>query len=121
MDHERFSLATGVLQVARNAAYQRIALAMIRGDGKHIRRFVDDDHVLIFKDDCEGSVRPHLSLLPIALLRIVANIDLVSRLDAHAGARAWLSIHANAAVVKQASRFAVGQIRHRLDDVVGAA
>ena len=51
MSHERFTLVTGMLQIVRNATDQGIALAMIGGDGKHIRRFVDDDNVLVFIDD----------------------------------------------------------------------
>ena len=51
MNHERFTLVTGMLQIVRNATDQGIALAMIGGDGKHIRRFVDDDNVLVFIDD----------------------------------------------------------------------
>jgi hypothetical protein len=55
------------------------------------------------------------------LVRVVADVDLVAGFDAHAGVVTGLAIDGDAAVVKEAGHFAVGEAGKGLDDAIDAA
>ena len=83
--------------------------------------FVDDDDVGVFVDDGEGAVGPRFFLFAVALVRVVADVDLVAGFDAHAGVVAGLAVDGDAAVVEEAGHFAVGEAGEGLDDAIDAA
>lgn len=110
MDDHRGPPPAGVLEVVRDPVLERVLLAAaFGGHGKDVGRLVDDDDLSVFVNDRKTRIGPGSLLQRVALLGIVADHNLVARLDWRARFAAGLTVEGDAVVIEQPANLVVGK------------
>lgn len=105
----------------RNAFDQRIFLAVVRGDRQHTSGFVDNDQMVVFKDQRKRPIVPLFFLRFVALVRIELHAHQITRTDGVADFVADAAIDVDATFVEKPTNFAARQRRQTLDNQVTAS